>query len=207
FMSSSGLAWRSNSTVKSCQNCSGTSGRAWRMAAIWASMSWSKMSRRIWRVPTSSISFSVSWCLPAGATAACGRVAGAACAALTAAIPRHSSSAMAGIRMGVLLDLPDEAILQHMEQGGHAVLPADFLALFVGAAVISDGHFVNPAAQPGYLDGDFGLKSEAVGTQVDGLQHLAAEGFVAHFHVVEVEVAKQVAEEGQKAVGLEVPEI
>src|SRR6185312_17549866 len=101
----------------------------------------------------------------------------------------------------------EEAILQHMEQGGHAVLPADFLALFVGAAVISDGHFVNPAAQPGYLDGDFGLKSEAVGTQVDGLQYLAAEGFVAHFHVVEVEVAKQVAEEGQKAIGLEVPEI
>src|SRR5579872_6620410 len=207
FISSSGLAWRLNSTAKSCQNCSGTSGRARRMAAICASMSWSKMSRRIWRVPTSSISFSVSWCLAARAVAARGPAAGAACAPLSPLIPRHSSSARAGVRIRFLLASVEETILQHMEQGGHAVLPADFLAFFVSAAVISDGHFVNSAAQPGHFDGDLGLKPEAVGTQADGFQHLAAERLIAHLHVAEVEVAKQVAEQRQEAVRLEVPEI
>src|SRR6185437_13174614 len=101
----------------------------------------------------------------------------------------------------------EEAVLQHVEDGGHAVLPADLLAFFVSAAVIGNGYLVNTAAQPGHLDSDLRLKTEAVGTQAYGLQHFAAKGLISHFHVAEIEVAQQIAEEGQKLVGLEVPEI
>src|SRR2546426_6875269 len=46
----------------------------------------------------------------------------------------------------------------------HAILPGDFFALFVAAAVVGDADFedANSGAELGDFSGDFGLEAEAV---------------------------------------------
>src|SRR5262245_22990257 len=72
--------------------------------------------------------------------------------------------------------LGEEVVLEDRADGREAVLPADLLALGVGAPAVGDGHL--PDARPGFvhLGGQLRLDAEAVGLQPQLLQHLPAEG-------------------------------
>ena len=43
----------------------------------------------------------------------------------------------------------EEAVLQHVEEGSHGILPADFSCPFHKSAVIGNRHLVDAAAQLG----------------------------------------------------------
>src|SRR5207237_10342284 len=49
--------------------------------------------------------------------------------------------------------LSEELVFEQEIQGGDAIFPGDFLAFFVGAPVVRNGHLIDPAAQFGGLDG------------------------------------------------------
>ena len=48
-----------------------------------------------------------------------------------------------------------------MHESRQAIAPRDLLPLGVGAAMVADGHLVDPAAKPGHLGGDLGCEPEA----------------------------------------------
>ena len=73
--------------------------------------------------------------------------------------------------------------------------------------MVGDGDFVNADAFFRELGGDFGLESEAVLLDRDGLEDFAPHGFVAGLHIREVEVGEHVREQGQEFVPHGVPEI
>ncbi|EAU68603.1 hypothetical protein STIAU_8807 [Stigmatella aurantiaca DW4/3-1] len=89
----------------------------------------------------------------------------------------------------------------------HPVLPANLLALLVGAAVVADGHLVHAPAAAGDLRGDLGLEAEPLFLHPDGFQHLGAEGLVAGLHVREVQARGHVGEGGEHVVHHRVPEV
>src|SRR5664280_1563412 len=88
-----------------------------------------------------------------------------------------------------------------------AIPPADFFALFVGAAVIADADLVDHAVEPRHLGGDLRLESEPVFFDRDLLQHLATESLVAGLHVRDVDVGGHIGEQSEKLVADHVPEI
>jgi hypothetical protein len=55
----------------------------------------------------------------------------------------------------------------HIIQRRHTVLPSDFLAFLVGAAIIGDRYFVKAAAFFGQFHGDLGLEAEALRLELD----------------------------------------
>src|SRR4051794_14124895 len=89
----------------------------------------------------------------------------------------HWPSSIPSIRVGISDDAPE---------GLDAVLPADVLALLVGATVVGDRDLVHAALplgqavrgrhlEPRHLGRHLGLEPEPVTLQVDPLDHLAAE--------------------------------
>src|SRR5256885_8752941 len=75
--------------------------------------------------------------------------------------------------------LPEELVFEQEIQGSDTIFPGYLLALFVSAAVVSDGDFVDPAAQLGSFDGDLRLEAEAVGSELDFADHVGAKQLVA----------------------------
>ena len=70
----------------------------------------------------------------------------------------------------------------------NTIAPANLFAFGVGAARIGNSHLVDTRLRPGNFGRDFRLEAEAVLLNPDILDHLAAEGLVAGFHVGEVEI-------------------
>jgi hypothetical protein len=66
------------------------------------------------------------------------------------------------VRAGVAIDVAGEVEADDEPERGDGIFAADLLAVFVGAAVIADGDFVDGGLALGELDGDFGLDAEAV---------------------------------------------
>ena len=104
-------------------------------------------------------------------------------------------------------DLAQEAVFEDAAEGAEAVFPADFFAFGVGAAVVGNGDFVDACAGAGDLGDEFGLDTEAVFLEGDGLDQLAFENFVAGLHVGEVEIGCHVRQEGEELVAERVPEV
>ena len=87
------------------------------------------------------------------------------------------------------------------------VAPANFFPLGVGATVVTDADLVDHGARTCDLGGDLGLEAEAIFLDLDFLNHLATENFVASLHVGEVEIGRHVGEQREKFVADHVPEI
>ena len=115
-------------------------------------------------------------------------------------IVEHAAAVGSGIEVVDQPEFEDDA------EGFEAVFPADFLAFFVGAAVVTDGHFVNAEFAFGALHDDFGLEAETVGADGDALEQVGAKDLVTGFHVGEVEVAEHVGNQGEALVDGGVPE-
>src|SRR5205814_10494558 len=84
----------------------------------------------------------------------------------------------------------EQVELQHVPEGGDAVLPADLLPLRVRAARVRDGDLVNAGARLGETRGDLRLEPEAIAAQfgLDRAREISTDGFVARLHVREVQV-------------------
>jgi hypothetical protein len=104
------------------------------------------------------------------------------------------------------IEVVDQPEFEDDAEGFEAVFPADFLAFFISAAVVTDGHFVNAEFALGALHDDFGLEAETVGADGDALQQVGAKDLVTGFHIGEVEVAEHVGNQGEALVDHGMPE-
>ena len=102
---------------------------------------------------------------------------------------------------------PREGILDDTPDGADAVFPIDLLTLRVGAPVVGDRDLVNKNALFGELGGDFGLESEAVFLNVNGLNNFPPHGFVAGLHIRKVQISEHVGHEREEAIAHGVPEV
>ena len=75
------------------------------------------------------------------------------------------------------------------------------------AAVVIDGDFIDFTFAFQDLGGDFGLEIEPVRTQLDRADDVAFKGFIAGFHVGEVDVGEAIGKQGEGTVADRVPEI
>ena len=99
------------------------------------------------------------------------------------------------------------SVFQDAANGADAVAPADFFAFGVGASMIRHSHFVDADSHFSHFSRDLWLETEAVFFNLDFLNDLASENFVAGLHVGEIEVGEHVAERGQEGVSDRMPEV
>lgn len=107
--------------------------------------------------------------------------------------------------VGIGIDVRCDGVFGNHPDGFDSVFQADFLAFFVCPAVVADGDFEDFGLALGEFDGDFGLETEAIGADGDGLQQRGAEGLVAGLHIGQVEISDDVAHSRQRPVGDGVP--
>src|ERR1041385_1471478 len=88
-----------------------------------------------------------------------------------------------------------------------AIFPGDFLTFFISASRIGNGHFVDAPIPFCDFGGNFRLESEAIGPELDALEDLAAENFVARLHIGEFQVGENVRKQREEFVGDIMPEI
>jgi hypothetical protein len=81
-----------------------------------------------------------------------------------------------------------------------------FFPLFIGAAMVRDGDFVEAATFLGELDGDLRLEAEAIGFEVNAFDGLRAKDLVANLHVREVEVGKHIRNQSKSQIPHVMPE-
>src|ERR1019366_8801867 len=115
-------------------------------------------------------------------------------------VVEHAAAVGGGVEVVDQPEFEDDA------EGFEAVYPADFLAFFVSAAVITDGHFVNAELAFGALHDDFGLEAKTVGADGDALEQVGAKDLVAGFHVGKVEVAEHVGNQREALIHHGMPE-
>ena len=99
-----------------------------------------------------------------------------------------------------------KVVFQNTIDGPKAVLPIDFLALIVGAAVIRYADLVESYARdPRKSGGDFGFKTKAVFFQGQTLSNGGSNHFVTSLHIRQVEVGQTVAQKREKFVSNRMP--
>jgi len=81
----------------------------------------------------------------------------------------------------------------------NTISPANLLPLGVCTARVGDSNLVHTYLRPGNFGRDFRLETEAVFLNRNLLDHLAAEGFVARFHVREVQIRGHVGARGKES--------
>lgn len=105
---------------------------------------------------------------------------------------------------GILWEQP---VFDDAPEGAESVLPIDLLAFGVRPAGVGNGDFEDANAGVGDLGGDFRFKTEAVFLDVDRLDDVTPEHFVAGLHVGETEVGGHVRQQGEQAVPHGMPEV
>ncbi len=105
------------------------------------------------------------------------------------------------------VEVVNQPVLQNDPQGLEGVPPADLLPLFVRAAVVGDGHLVDPESTLGGLGRDLRFKPEPLASQGKGLDDSGAEDLVARLHVSNVQVGAEVGHKRQEAVGQRMAEV
>jgi hypothetical protein len=99
------------------------------------------------------------------------------------------------------------SVFQNAVDGAETVLPANFLALFKGSAVVGDAYFVDADFGDARNFGrHLGFKAKALFGQMQRLHHFALEELVAGFHIRQVQVGEHVGEEGEEFVAQGMPE-
>ena len=100
-------------------------------------------------------------------------------------------------------------VLDDAIKGPDTVLPADFLPLGVGAAIVGDGHLVDAdgllLGHTGQFGGHFRLKAKTVLLQIKGLEDVGTRHLVAGLHIGKVQVAEPVGDAREQLVALRVP--
>jgi hypothetical protein len=85
-------------------------------------------------------------------------------------------------------------VLDDAPHGPEAVPPRGLLAFLVGSACIGDPDLVDAASQASPLGDQFGLDTEAVFFDLQLLDDLSREGFVAPFDIGEIQVGEYIGE-------------
>ncbi len=88
------------------------------------------------------------------------------------------------------------------EESVEGVNQADLFALVICTATVADWYFVNTGPPFCKLDREFRLKPKSVARQGNTLEQRCADGFIAGFHVREVQVTDQIASQGEHPVRL-----
>jgi hypothetical protein len=86
-----------------------------------------------------------------------------------------------------------------------AVPPADLLSLCIRTSGVRDADLEEAPVSAGHLGRDFGLETEAIFFDLDGLEHLSIERLVAGFHVGEVQIREHVRHRREETVAHVVP--
>ena len=103
--------------------------------------------------------------------------------------------------------LSEKIVFSDGPECAETVAPANFFPLGVGATVVTDTNLIDHGAGTRDLGGDLGLKAEAIFLDLDFLNYLATENFVAGLHVGEVEISRHVGEQRKDFVADHVPEV
>ena len=82
----------------------------------------------------------------------------------------------------------EEVEADDMEERGDAILPADLLALGIGAAVVRNRQLPDPGIRLGQPGGDLGLEAETVAGEHQRLHQRRPDHLVAGFHVGQVQI-------------------
>src|SRR5580692_3134686 len=88
--------------------------------------------------------------------------------------------------------------MQNCPEGARASSPANFLSFAIGTARIADRNFEYAGATLGQLDGELGLHVKRGAFERNAFEQVSANHLVTGFHVGEVEVGNQVAQEGEQ---------
>src|SRR6266436_2318706 len=99
------------------------------------------------------------------------------------------------------------AIVKNAIERPNTILPINFFTFFVRPWSVTYGTFVNSAPDLRYLRGHFWFESEPVFTEIDALDDLPFEEFIACLHVRDVEIGEHVRDGCQRLVHPRVPEI
>lgn len=105
----------------------------------------------------------------------------------------------------VFVEIVFEGVFEEDAERVNPVFPCDFFAFFISAPVVIDGDFVDAEFAFGDFDGDLGFKAKTFGADGDAFEDFGAKGFVACFHVCEVEIGDGVGEQGQELVSERMP--
>src|SRR5260370_24094310 len=89
---------------------------------------------------------------------------------------------------------------ENCDDRAKAVLPANLLAFLIGAAGVTNGNLKNARAALGELDGNFRLDSKALADKRHALQQCGSNHLVTGFHVGEIEVRDDIAQQGQETI-------
>ena len=83
---------------------------------------------------------------------------------------RRAGQRMQCLGAFVFVNVFCEGIPQNHVDRFEGILKSDLLALFIGAAVVADGRFVNPHLAPSQFDGQFRLDAETQAADGNALQ-------------------------------------
>src|SRR4029453_9433901 len=93
-----------------------------------------------------------------------------------------------------------ELVPQDAPQAPDRILPADLLALRVGATAVRDGHFEDPTLEGRDLVRHLRPKAESILFQDQPLQDRSPKGLIAGPHVREIQVRQHVRDDGEHLV-------
>src|SRR5207302_6788641 len=82
----------------------------------------------------------------------------------------------------------------------NAVLPANLLAFLIGATGVANGNLKNARAALGQLDGNFRLDFKTLADKRHALQQCGSNHLVTGFHVGEIEVRDDIAQQSQEVI-------
>src|SRR5262249_46598702 len=108
---------------------------------------------------------------------------------------------------GVCIDIPCKCVAKNNQKRLNGILQADFLALFVSAAVITDRHFVESCLALCELNRNLRLDTKAVAANRYRSRKSCTECFVARLHISQGQVGNDVTGAGQDLVCQRVPEV
>jgi hypothetical protein len=101
----------------------------------------------------------------------------------------------------------EETIAEDVEEGGEAVLPADFFPLSVSSSMIRDRHFIDAAPQLGEFNRNFWFETEAPRVNPDLLDNVRTKDLIANLHVREIKIGNDVAQGRKEAIAEIVPKV
>ena len=85
-----------------------------------------------------------------------------------------------------------EPIFDDAKQSLDTIFPGDFFSFLIGSPTVGDGNLIDANAKPTELGNDLWLDAEAFLLDLEALEQLGFEHFVAALHVREVKIGGHV---------------
>ena len=89
---------------------------------------------------------------------------------------------------------------ENREDGAEAIHPVNLFPFLIRAAGISDGNLKNARATLGELDGNLRLDFKTLADKRDAFQQCRSNHLVTGFHIGEIEVRNDIAQQGQETI-------